>query len=1105
MIAAALLTEFEALSNAQRLRRMRELGTRMETDSEAASIIVALEGGGFYERRLALHSCFASRDGAHVLRALSDPSHIIRGEAVVIAPLACDASQAVQGLQALGFKAQKSLLTRLVKWKRRDVFDAFLALLPADDERRLRLLPFGSAQTVQTELAAVQERMGDDDWRLLARSHPEIAFDSLQKRAEAATRLDPRLLVHADEAMPALSRHNSDAALLLVRTLLKHAPLSRVTLRDLIKLRPNEVAGLILEGDDPGGWLRFEKHIRAVDDDRILALAQSQSATLGQPQFWLLHITPQQRRQVFEALGLVWRDREGATLPSIVKLLPSETRIAEAQRCLRLPPLATRPDQQFRYASMLPWDDARAALEPFIRDPDPDLRAAALPALIEAARYERDRLPDALQLVRARGSEQDPIRRAMLTALAALPPSRWTSEHLEELDQILRDALDAADRSAATSAAAELLVIKVLPFHPDWAGPWFARLVRESGQIYCRSLDSHWYDADVQRLAPTLIPVFEAWNTRERRQDLLTAAQRFGRRLRVFHALAALLEEIVHDVLSEQRSVQALGLLSEHRHFRMHSMIPELVRKDASWITREPVYRYIHRRRQDLITPFLGQQTYKGRFATGKTRIALPLLSGFERWTPFQQEIFGRTVTNVAQDAERDVFARITAIGQLAALPGVAPTTLISLAARGEKSAIRDIALRALARRDSGDGVPVLTEALNDDRARIAIYALRAALREMPADRAFTILRSAPLEKVTVAKEIVRLTGEMESEEAYQTLLEFHGRDLHRDVRVSLLRAFWEHLERDATWPILQEAAISADPAIAGGVIRIPTHRLSAIAQERLTALIAALLAHPEPRIRLSVLARCVSLPLTDREQTLRPPLLALLGSALPDECAAAARAVFTTYGREDAPLIGAALGGIREDRRAFSMTFAVLIEWLTISRAFMSPAARSVIDTLSGDPMMTCFRVELGSHVLSGPEFAALLTNAANSNELHADALAAAERVIADASPYRHKDPVKRLEALEEILGRSSDERLRRLGLAALIALGGGLRGWDEALLSRLREYRADRSSLVASAAQFTLPAEEMGETPLIKSRAIALAKAQDLINQLRMGTSEQ
>nr|GFD60951.1 hypothetical protein [Tanacetum cinerariifolium] len=77
--------------------------------------------------------------------------------------------------------------------------------------------------------------------------------------------------------------------------------------------------------------------------------------------------------------------------------------------------------------------------------------------------------------------------------------------------------------------------------------------------------------------------------------------------------------------------------------------------------------------------------------------------------------------------------------------------------------AVRDTALRALAHLDGGQGVPVLVAALDDVRARVAIYALRSALLEMPAAQALALLQAVPTEKVTVAKEVLRLLGDLDT------------------------------------------------------------------------------------------------------------------------------------------------------------------------------------------------------------------------------------------------------------------------------------------------------------------------------------------------------
>ncbi len=61
----------------------------------------------------------------------------------------------------------------------------------------------------------------------------------------------------------------------------------------------------------------------------------------------------------------------------------------------------------------------------------------------------------------------------------------------------------------------------------------------------------------------------------------------------------------------------------------------------------------------------------------------------------------------------------------------------------------------------------MLLEGLGDDRARWAIYALRKAFGEMDDAGVLAVLRGAPTGKVTVAKEVVRLLGELPGDQAF--------------------------------------------------------------------------------------------------------------------------------------------------------------------------------------------------------------------------------------------------------------------------------------------------------------------------------------------------
>jgi hypothetical protein len=807
MTTATLLADLETAPYDHRVQRMVALGQLARTDAAAAAVLQSLASAtDFYERQLALLACYGSHDGALVLAALADSSQLLRALALSLVAKVRTDEQAQLAFQGLTRKTQPKLLRNLRRRGRPAVVDAILTDLATRADDRLALfLFFGTAEVVEQHVAAVLPRWGTDDWRRLAKHHPTIAFAQLHAQQQAQNAPDARLLAHLNAVLPDLAERQPDHALTLVRGLLRHESPARIDLHPVAWRRPNEVVDLLLAHEDGGSArLNSSQFAHRLTEARLLAVLQYRPALVPDRETWLRRVPPAVRRAAFEVAGTGWRSTEGVVPTAVVALLPSDLREAEAYRHLGLPALAARPATRLPYATFLAWDDARAVLDPFVRNPDAGLRSLALAAQIGVARYHRAQLPAALALVRARANEQDPVRQAMLGALAILPPSRWQTAHLEDLGQILRDALNAADLSPSTARAAEKLVVSLVPFQPAWAAAWLSELAQARGQVYFASLADRLTDADVRRIAPALLPVLQAWATREREWLLVQAAGSLGRRLRVFEELIDLLEQVLMTTRQDYVASQILQLLAWHRPVRFRTLIPALLASDPSVATLPLVYTYLHRRRQDLLTPFLGQQAYSGRFSTGKTRFVLPLLTGFYRWLPQQQLLFAETLTQVTQDEKRDTYGLFHAINQLAALPAVLPTRLLALAdARMENLAVRDTALRALAHLDGGQGVPVLVAALADVRARVAIYALRSALLAMPAAQALALLQAVPTDKVTVAKEVIRLLGDLDTPAVYPLLLDMDARPLHRDVRVALLRAFWAHLERPETWPIL--------------------------------------------------------------------------------------------------------------------------------------------------------------------------------------------------------------------------------------------------------------------------------------------------------------
>ncbi len=1060
MTPEQLLQEHEQSTYDQRMYRMVELGRMIDADKSVAETIRQLMQGATYQRLLALQSCYGSRDTVMALQALADPSYSVRSLALDLVVLNCNDTEVQNALNIVSSDMQTAMVRHLYRQHRQTPINMYIETLATRQDAALKtLLPFGSQEVVTHHLAQVLERFALADWRRLARLHPSLAVASLSTQTRVTDVVDQEHLRRVNVVLPILSRFFPDLALSLVQAIHPGIPLARLNIQALARKRPNELVEMVLQANVQNP-IRFDTVIQRLTTDHLLALFTRFPGATSLRHFHKL--TPQQRLALYNICERGWRTSEGVLAYEVVATLPMIQRMQEGRRNMALPALVTRPMERLRYAAFLPWEEARTTLDSTLRSPDADLRGATLHALVAATRYQRNHLTDALALVRARHNEQDPVRREMLVALADLPLGIWQNEHLDDLAQIIRDALDASDLSEATALAIERIVIHQLPFHPAWSATQIPLVYRERGRVNMPNLDMFLSDADTRRIAPVLLPVLQAWQAREREAHLVAMARAFGRRLRVFDELVNTLEPLLFQTRLFGVADSILRLFSLYRPERLTTLIPTLLTSDKSCIKLQSVYTYLHRHRQDLLTPFLGRYAYEGRFSTGNTRSVLPFARGFQRWTPTQQMLFAQALLEVANDLQRPTHILLYTLHQLAAMPFLTPAHIIGFASDARQP-VREVALRLLGRLDAGQGIPTLLEALNDERARIAIYSLRNSLLAMPQTEALRILHNVPLRQVTVAKEVVRLIGDLASDTAYRELLALNVQNLHRDVRVALLRALWSFLEHNETWDIFMLAAQSSDVALSRGVVYIPTDGMSPRSQRQLATLLAQLLLHPESEVRIDALQRCTNYPVTDADHVLLAPLLQAMASPLPKECSSAANAVFTTYAGNDAPLIGNAIGGLLANRRALQIILEQFLATLLSDRLRQLPTTHAILAALATDPLTVSLRIRVILRGLAWEEVTQELMQLREA--MHADALERAKSAI----QYAASRPDADLFGLEMAFATSTDERLRRLALAALIAQSQQTQGWSDERIARLQVYQNDSSSLVAEAAQFT------------------------------------
>jgi hypothetical protein len=508
----------------------------------------------------------------------------------------------------------------------------------------------------------------------------------------------------------------------------------------------------------------------------------------------------------------------------------------------------------------------------------------------------------------------------------------------------------------------------------------------------------------------------------------------------------------------------ALAPLFARRRELFRSEAPRLLRRDPSYILVPLLLGFARLQRQDLLTPYLQGLPVQGRFASGNTGWILPIERGFERWSPSQHGVFSDTLGRFCADRERDTPAIGQAIYRLQALGYGDGGQLIALAS-DDRAAIREMAIRALSRLDAGQGIPTLLGCMEDARARVAIYALRRAILAMPPAPAVGILRQVPLRKVTVAKEVLRLLGELRTEEAFQAILGAARGKLHRDVQVALLRALWDHLERDETWEILEAAALGDDWILASRVGNIPPDRLSDRSERRLSALLARVLDRPEPEARIDLLRRAAHLPIRDHERHFYRRCLLRMESRYDDEIDAAVGAAVARATERD---VGALVEPIQEvslHRKVLHRVLLGLSSGLYRHSSVAREATRRALAMMAEDALLVELRARVAARVFSPPELLADLDRVAARGWLDAFPMAA-QAPIPELSP-------EALDPFERALATREHHALRLAGLQALQTLATHT-GWTPELRTRLDGYQRDRSPRVAISAQFIFPPME-------------------------------
>jgi len=1077
-----ILEKAETMNHTQRWEYMIGLGKEsVRNPALTQSLRELSQSKTHYERLLSLMSASGSFDKEIIARLLEDASTVGMYGAVKLAAKHLSQGELVAVAPRLSKGKRSRLIWALSKARRTDVIEAIYAMA-GNSERGGILLHTSESFFAEHISQEIIDGFAYSHWSLMAKRFPEKTMAEMDRLLAGMGALPWLVQTAASSVIFRFLNSKPKLGIALLKKVAGRMHAGYLPINKYAYLFPKEVAEMILSQPQPAIDTLPPSVLAKLDAKTLYALVEKNVN---------IHrhfdkLSPKQRGAIYEAVGESWRESSGAMALSILKALPNPTREQEALHAFGLKSLAAYPGGRLPYLAVLPFKQALELAEPFLNQPEGELRAVAVSAIVQTGRYYPGSLEDILDFCVKREREQDPVRNAMVTALASLPPSRWTVGHLPKIKQIINAALLARDASNQTMQSAAKWLLKIMPVHMDFVVAELPDLVAKMGGFYIYGTNIELSNAEMVRLDKCLLPILETWVKRSQHLVVVSVAHCFAKRIKAANNQLATqgkrlgIVKLLVALTEDKRDIARYGIETlEYMNIRheVATLVPRLLKQDASWILVPAVSAYLHRHRQDLLAPFLPAQKYTGRFKSGNTSFVLSFEDGFMRWTAKQQQIYANALKDILHSQQRNTWEIAVNISCLSLMPSVNyADTLEAVARPGREGGnpIAEKALEALGRADAGRGVPHIISVLGDrSLANVAIYALRRAVLEMPAGKALALLSDAlqnpvNVQRVTVLKEIIRLAGEFDCADAYTFLEKFRNADnLHPDVHIALLRALWKHLHREEIWAYFTSVAQSGDYAAVRSTIKIPQEGLNAAGREKLCKHMTLLLKHENAQIRMETLQTLNNMPLSYMDKSMFDVLAELLDDTDKTACMYAGRVIVRNYVSENGNETVDAFIKIKRPlaflycTEAFhSETFAALSD--------RQNCVRMLISALIAQRRLPAQVMRLAVLCLPPSEIAVVAEALAGAELLHPYAIEYSKNWHTPINMY----PQQEIDMLEQQLRQSPRPALRHLGLSLLLS-GVYKYEWTEDRRKNLTVYQADTELWIAEPAGMIEPPE--------------------------------
>lgn len=1020
---------------------MIELG-KASKESQAISELLdqLLASDVHYERTLAWMALHGSLDAHKITEALAN---IGDQDSVMIISLAVQYSSAeslIAILPNLSRRTMIALAKSLAKQQRYSVNEALFLHLSASIQKEI--LAYTTADFIESYIKNIDfNELSPHVLVRLAKNHPQITLDICLQQLKVVKQLSWAMMQSLNGILTVFAQSLPELGLTLLDAMMPKKKLSSESLMQYFRKFPNETAELMLAHNNVTGLFASITALQKLNADNLIALFQRGMIWNLEQHFAKLNRSIQQK--LYKALGNAWRN-EGLLSAQYIAGLPKDDRIAEALKCINAPQYQHSFQYRAEYLAFLPWENALKYADAYLHHFDGEMRALAVEPLVLTALYDEPNLSVVLDFCADHHREQDPARQFMMRGLSQIPAQSWQAEHLPKLDSIIQASLNARDVSDATLMHSNQILTRLLPVHSDFAMEWLVKVLERSSNFYGWDL-AHYLNSELaQKFAAQLSPLFTQWRNENKADKAVNIIRSFGKYAKNIAIFEDYLVKIAHEH-RDRNPMIGLHALMDLKFSYIHSLIPELLAKDQSWIQYNFVANYVNQHRQDLLAPYLVRNN-EG---------ILPYFYGqFHRWSQENQALYAKSLL-----AENP----LSSFSRLAKMRSLDYSALKDLASlTNDNVFVRDKAIECIGQMQQRESLDFLLVALNDDRAKAALIGIRHILLSMPIQQSIDIILNIQTKKLSILKEMIRLLGDFKQDSAFIALANYQDlADKEPSIQIALLRAYWNYLDQAKAWQAFNNAALSDDLSIAQSIINIPHIGLNDEGRMHLNHLFILLLRNNQLEVVFSALQRLSIYPLGHFSAELFAEVNRLLQAS--EEMISTAMNVLLN--NDIAEFVEVMTETINEQTNPRSLEAMVLAFHRNISPANI-PTLEKIVENICDRLLNRKFQVNLALllayRILPADKIGQFVDAMLVQNALHYGAV---ERAVSITYELIDRCDLHAINALEAQWQSSDSVMKRRLGLALLTAKAQKY-GWQAEDKDQLQQYKADKDLWIAESA---------------------------------------